>query len=428
MKVAVPTKQSYDFMSTKNELLPLVPEAELDVLDSTNSVRYDLRVTPADNNSPTYRTTARILTGSESVRTIINWMKAIDIIMAGLNLGLNNAGANNRVTIVKSVLSGTPKALFDQYIEEAKTQARADAAQLAFDAAEANLAGSGAAARNVVLATALDTHTDVAHIEPGIQYVVKNLLPAKALQRIKRILRRSTRKPHDMNIRTYVQHLNRINGDELPRLPPFDPDNSLGEDEMTDILLFGTPKSWQAEMERQGFDPMAHDVNEICTSMENLESAEAFDRKASPVDKQKNNNNKKKGNSSSNNNNSTNGGKYCAIHGKCGHSTEDCRTIQNLKKNEGGKPAASKNKSWKRQADDNKQKSGKDFAAFVKKQVKRELNALTETKSKKRSKHEANHCEDDHEDDLSLSKMDFNQFNSGDDNVSMSSVNTEVST
>ena len=68
-------------------------------------------------------------------------------------------------------------------------------------------------------------------------------------------------------------------------------------------------------------------------------------------------------------------------------------------------------------------KSGNDFAAFMKKAVKREMNALSETTDKKRPKQEANNYEED--DDLSLSKMSFNEFaeNTGDDD----SINTDVS-
>lgn len=41
------------------------------------------------------------------------------------------------------------------------------------------------------------------------------------------------------------------------------PNQSLSLDKILDIVLFGVPKSWQKEMECQGFDPMEHVTNEV---------------------------------------------------------------------------------------------------------------------------------------------------------------------
>ena len=81
-------------------------------------------------------------------------------------------------------------------------------------------------------------------------------MPRKVLAKVKRNLRRDMRKPMDMKVRPYFQALMRINTEELPSLPPFGNDQFLTEDEVLDILLFGTPRSWQQEMDRQGFDPV----------------------------------------------------------------------------------------------------------------------------------------------------------------------------
>jgi hypothetical protein len=49
---------------------------------------------------------------------------------------------------------------------------------------------------------------------------------------------------------------------ELPRLPPFAANQMLTNDEVINILLFGTPNSWQVEMEKQNWDPMDHTIGE----------------------------------------------------------------------------------------------------------------------------------------------------------------------
>ena len=79
-----------------------------------------------------------------------------------------------------------------------------------------------------------------------------------------------------MKVRAYVQHIRRINNEELPNLPPFAPDQGLTTEELLDIILFGTPKAWQREMDRQGMDPMLNSLANVLNFMENIEAAEAF--------------------------------------------------------------------------------------------------------------------------------------------------------
>jgi hypothetical protein len=63
-----------------------------------------------------------------------------------------------------------------------------------------------------------------------------------------------------------------INDEELPQLPPFGPDQSLSNNKVFDILLHGTPKSWQVKMDRQGFDPLDKTIPEVVNFMENIYS------------------------------------------------------------------------------------------------------------------------------------------------------------
>ena len=48
---------------------------------------------------------------------------------------------------------------------------------------------------------------------------------------------------------------------------------------MIDIVLYGTPRSWQVEMERQGYDVQTHTFMDVINTMENIESTESFDKK-----------------------------------------------------------------------------------------------------------------------------------------------------
>jgi len=122
--------------------------------------------------------------------------------------------------------------------------------------------------------------------------VVKNLLPNKTLQHVKRHLRREARKPLDMSVKQCIMHIYCINTEEIARCPPaHNATQCLTPDEIIDILLFGTPKSWQREMDRQGFDPLAKTVAEVVEFMGCTKMSEDFDgdRKVVAVTKKGNN-------------------------------------------------------------------------------------------------------------------------------------------
>jgi hypothetical protein len=93
-------------------------------------------------------------------------------------------------------------------------------------------------------------------------------------------MRRKMRKPNDMRIRQFVNHLHWINYKELPQLPPFG----------NNIVLYGIPKSWIKEMDCQDFDPFrATNITQVVDFCKRLESAEEFNpdqqkRKSESVD------------------------------------------------------------------------------------------------------------------------------------------------
>ena len=91
---------------------------------------------------------------------------------------------------------------------------------------------------------------------------------------VKRYLRRECRKPADMKVRAFCQHLLRVNEDELLALPPFGTNQTMSEDELIDIMLYATPRSWSCEMDRQGFDPVVKNLAEVVQFMERIEQSE----------------------------------------------------------------------------------------------------------------------------------------------------------
>ncbi len=198
-----------------------------------------------------------------------------------------------------------------------------------------------------------------------------------------------------MTIRTFYQHLNRINGTELLFLPPFNNNQRLGNDEIIDILLHAVPNSWEREMDLQGFDPLDHTPTEVVDFMEQVELAE----RRAPEDQDKK---PKASGSPAKKQKSTKGGqksggtKYCELHGQCSHATAECCTLNKSK---------SKNKTWDRKTQEKVDNNKKELAAFIKKQVKQGIRDMTNV-DKKRPMEEESEGED-------LHAFDMKEFNYG---------------
>jgi len=187
-------------------------------------------------------------------------------------------------------------------------------------------------------------------------------------------------------------HIYRINTKKIARCPPaFNNAQCLTPDEIIDILLFGTPKSWQRKMDRQGFDPLAKTVTKAVEFMERIKMSEDFNgnRKVAAVTKKGNNKTKahNKGNSGAD------GSKHCLLHGNNNtHDTLECKTLmaqaKKLKGNNGtNQKGKGGKKSWKNKAKDETNDSKKELATLIKKATevikKGKLNAIDPVKKRK---------------------------------------------
>jgi len=194
--------------------------------------------------------------------------------------------------------------------------------------------------------------------------VVKDLSPNKTLQRVKRHLRRETRKPSDMSAKQCIMHICRVNTKTIPCCPPvFNNTQCLDDDESVHILLFGAAKSWQQEMDCQGFDPMPKTPAQPAQFMEGIEMSEDFngDKKVDVVTKK--GNTKKKANDEGSLDADVS--KHCMLHGNNNtHGTSECKTLRvQAEKLKGDNGANQKgkggNKSWKNKAKDLKERVGR---------------------------------------------------------------------
>ena len=190
---------------------------------------------------------------------------------------------------------------------------------------------------------------------------------------------------------------------EMPMLPPFGADQAFGDDEIIDIILFSIPKSWHKEMDRQGFDPMENTPGELVTFLEQIESSEDFDGdKVASKKKEGKSSSKKKDTSKSG------GSKYCKVHGQCNHTTEECRSLKGDNKKAKYSDSHDKkpysNKTWSRKAEESREKSKKELAAFISKAVAKGVKKELASMDKKRKS-------SDDDDELDLNQFDLEGFN-----------------
>jgi len=206
-------------------------------------------------------------------REILEWRRNVDRALTGLDLNFNRLSSYK---MCKQFMQGSTLSSFIAKAGTILVNKKAEAivtAEQARDNCPATTKAGHIVADFTALRVAVTTantrdtldHLTEAYgpevVKDSLNEVVKNLLPNKTLQRVKRCLRREARKPLDVGVKQYIMHVYRINTEEIARCPPaFNNTQCLRPDKIINILLFGTPKSWQRKTDRQGFDPLARTV------------------------------------------------------------------------------------------------------------------------------------------------------------------------
>ena len=393
MKVSLPPDNGPE---RAENLLPLRLDKERK-LSKDQSITYKLRTDPTSATSPIYELTVPYLLGDESVRQVLEWSIQMTSVMQGTNTTTPDAMCQ----LFSRTLKGEARAYY-MHGWNSQHEQDWDAAKHRDKAAEINRQAlltprtvpSEAELQAIADATVEPAYTDECHAN-GLRILFTRIMPYKVLSRVKRELRRHSRKPKDMSVVEYFTAINRINDSEIVHLPPFGTDQKLTPDEITEVLMYGLPNSWKNEMQRQGFDPLEKSRKEFLDFCQRLEDIPDFHPTAPKSKKTSVAKNGKKPRVSFDKSSEK---KYCKMHGEGNHSTSECRTIKNQH--------GSQNKSWSRKAEDNKKKSAKELASFVRKAVREELNSISDKKRKSDSS-------DDEEAFAFLNDNNLSDFNYG---------------
>ena len=404
MKLSKSAYNDFQRQATPNAILPLIDD-DVVTEDHTKTSTFKLRTNPADANSPKYTLTVPIIDETATVRQVLKWTMAVGKVTTGLNI----ADGANKHPIIQELCTGSRLVAYNAGVN-GNVVTRWLALQNAAELAEpAQQAGEGndvytarlLNARNAIQRPAINN----ADIQNGLNNLVRESCPYKALEKQKRFMRRKMRKPPTMTTRTYVANLIRINDEELPMLPPFGANQSLTVDELVDIVTFGVPKSWTRKMDEHAFDPIAEGLAELINFCERMEAADDFDSHQDTKPAAKTSSKKHK----SIRNNGGKHKRWCHYHEVDTHDTSECETLKRLKKNQGSsdsKPAY-KNKTWKRKSDDAKSYSKKELAAIAKKASKEAVKKATaECNAVAKRKSDSDSESDSSDDDASINMME----------------------
>ena len=386
-------------------ILSLIPEeGEYDEEDPSKMGSFKLLSDPNDANSSKYIFRMGFPDGSQSIRFHIQWKLNVGKVLRGMRI----TTGPTQESMVEQMCHGPVLSAFRAHVLKLRSEHRVANAHAA-GAAEGQQDVTGGetheewlarcnAAYATVMATAIPD-PEVNDVRAAIEHAVGSVIPYKALERQKRFMRRKMRKPADMTIRQYAGHLTRINDEELPHLPPYATTQRLSGDEMLDIVLFGIPKSWEKEMNKQDFDPFRNGF----TMRQLVEFCERIEATEDPTVARSNTNSNKKAKTSGPGKGKTAKpeGKYCEYHDSTAHDTSECKALKKLKAKGGTDKSSNNNKTWTRKSADAKKFTKKELNMIVKKasdkaykKTKKELNSIAKRKKS-----------DDDDDDKSIESL-----------------------
>jgi hypothetical protein len=303
----------------KTPLLPPIPLVRDDEKEYAKGsyMSMKLRSTPADEHSPTHEIQVPYFK-SGTCEQFLDFLDKVSAVFHGQNL----TTGPQKVAFMRTVLKGDALSNFSQYFITAGNE-------------------------------------DSATFDLAVKSLITHIFPLRALRIQKRYMRRYMRKPRDMKMRTYRNRVVELNN-YLAKFPSdFSDAQKIDDEEIVDILEFGTPNKWQYEMVRLGFDSATATSQALVEFCERLEFTEELaggnndqneakpktgpsggrpgrsyappksSRSGAPYQKNPNNsfNKRQKVDTVAHHQGSYDSEKYCTLHGMYGHDLNNCKVM-----------------------------------------------------------------------------------------------------
>jgi hypothetical protein len=252
MKIA---KKTVDKLFTKNGVpIKDTPKRTPPPLALVVETLTNLKINPKDSSKKAkdYKFTIYHIDGTESLRQTIQWYKDIQLVISGTD----TTEAEQMIPLIEGRCEGSALAAFqdplgkiqfeylnqvDQRVEEEQGEQKAAETDEEYETRRTEARAQLEATVGKI------TKKDINFC---LQQVIEAACPYKVLQKQKKYMRRYMRKPRDRSIRHFVNSVVRMNNNELPHLPPFEPNQKLPEDDVIEIVLHACPNSWIQEMDR----------------------------------------------------------------------------------------------------------------------------------------------------------------------------------
>ena len=286
---------------------------------------YKLRTNPSKKDSPTFELQVPYFDHGSPEQ----WLKCRENILQVI-CGQDVTTYDNMLQVTRRILKGQALAAFNESTSAQQDKLDESCVEISKVEAANDALGRGQA-RAPVPSEYMPT------VEIDLRAVTSHVFPDRAYQTQKRWMRRFMRKPRETATADFVARVKEINeyflhypmlrdGTLLP--------TKLEDDELLDILEFGSPPSWQAEFLLQGYDPTEGTISDFVKFCRTLETVEEHNKSSTEV-RSTSKRGKKRGHSSNDDtgNDKASGTKHnklkeCMLHGTGNHDTNNCRTIR----------------------------------------------------------------------------------------------------
>ena len=310
MDKPIPKKSLGSFLPS----LSFAPPEKHETIDRTNSVQYTLQVVAnANSKTNTYKLVVqRFQEGSPN-----QYISLLDSIYEVWEQN-SIVAADDRTAVVRSLLREQSLITYDTAVLELQ-EPDAQGNSLPFD-------------------------IDLIYL--ALDALATSVFPHRALEMQKTWMRRTMKKPRDLNIRSYATGVAKMNN-ALPFFPGAKDTDKFTATELVELLEWSVPAKWRVQFDKEHYIPTHYDRATFIERCETLERTDPDDSSKNIKDKNSGLKSKKAKHTPAQSSSDGAKQKYCTHHGKnTTHNTGQCFALKKKAEAPSGKPPFKKGKPF----------------------------------------------------------------------------------